>query len=188
LTATSIGLIVENASDEVVVRALLDKVAKQRFSLRRFHSRGCGNLQSKCAAWARDLMTRGCRAIVVVQDVDDNDVAALRLQLDALLAPLRFSKRAVVIPVREIEAWLLADEIAIKKAFSLKRRVRPTPRPEAVQDPKQLLTDLVAEASEKRVTYVNSIHNARIAVALDVSVVERKCASVVPLLAFGRGL
>ena len=179
-----VGLIVENQSDEDVVYGLLAKLVTKPFGRRRFHSRGCGKLRSKCVAWAKDLYTRGCRALVVVQDLDQNELVQLRLALEALIATTAFAKRAVVIPVREIEAWLLADERAIQTSLALRNPVAATRSPEHEADAKRRLYEVIFAASDRRVEYVNTVHNKRITTQADPEIIEAKCPSFLPLRQF----
>ncbi|HKQ26246.1 MAG TPA: DUF4276 family protein [Burkholderiales bacterium] len=172
-----IGLIVENQSDEDVIATLVSRLTSRKVQYRSFHSRGCGKLKSKCVAWASDLFLRGSRILLVVQDLDKNDLATLRKEIETLVSSTPFSKRCVVIPVREIEAWLLADEQGIASAFSLKKVVSATTSPELESDAKGRLYEVVYAASEKRVEYVNTVHNKRIATQASITRIQSKCPS-----------
>lgn len=179
-----VGLIVENRSDEDVISSLVSRLANRKIRYRTFHSRGCGNLRSKCIAWALDLYSRGSRVLLVVQDLDENDLAGLRAELEKLVICSPFKKYCVVIPVREIEAWLLADEQGVKAAFSFKKTVSATVSPELEKDAKGRLYDVIYIASEKRVEYVHTIHNKRIALQVDITKLQSKCPSFVLLSSF----
>ena len=181
---TRVGLIVENQSDEDVVSAFVSKLTSKKVQYRSFHSRGCGKLKSKCVAWASDLFSRGCRVLLVVQDLDERNLATLRMEIETLISSTPFSKRSVIIPIREIEAWLLADEIAITAALSLKRNVAATTSPELETDAKGRLYDVVYVASEKRVEYVNTVHNKRIAAHSSIKRILSKCPSFSVLSSF----
>jgi hypothetical protein len=67
----------------------------------------------------------------------------------------------VLIPKREIEAWLLYDAKAIAEAFHEQKNVKLPGNPELVQDPKGYLDEVVWRKYRKR--YLNTIDNARIA-------------------------
>ena len=183
---TRIGLIVENQSDEDVMAIFVSKLANKKLHYRAFHSRGCGKLKSKCIAWASDLYSKGCRILLVVQDLDDNNLSSLQHDLENLIGKTSFSKRAVVIPVREIEAWLLADEQSIAATFSLKKAIAAVTSPELEVDAKGRLYDVVYIASEKRVEYVNTVHNKRIASHANVARIQSKCPSFRVLSTFVR--
>jgi hypothetical protein len=83
-------------------------------------------------------------------------------------------------PVREIEAWLLADRNAIAKTFGFKKPLKKISNPESIMRPKEYLRDLITQKSNGRIVYVNTIHNAKIMQNCEVNNLER-CASFVPL-------
>lgn len=157
-----LGIIAEDLSDVAVMRKLTAKVLPESaFSVKHFVGNGCGKLKRKCAAWADALRRRGCSHIVVVHDLDEADEAELRLLLERTISGVQVGGTIVVIPIREIEAWLLTDARAIQRVFTMQREPKVPKNPESVQDPKATLEQLVWRASRKR--YVNSIHNERIA-------------------------
>jgi Domain of unknown function (DUF4276) len=172
-----LGMIVEASSDKAVIIHLLQKLTTKRFSTLAWESHGCGKLMAKCEAWARDLRNRGCHVLIVVQDRDAHSEPELRTILEARTNAAGFKKRVAVIPVREIEAWLIADPMAIAASFELKKAVADTPQPETHPDPKQRLYEVIRTASERRVKYVASIHNARIAKRLSIETVRANCPS-----------
>jgi len=157
-----LGIIAEDLSDVAVMRKLTAKVLPESaFSIKHFVGNGCGKLRRKCAAWADALRRRGCSHIVVVHDLDEADETELRLLLERAISSVRVQGSIIVIPVREIEAWLLSDSRAIQRVFNMQREPRVPRNPESVRDPKATLERLVWTAGKKR--YVNSIHNERIA-------------------------
>ena len=183
-----LGLIVESPSDQQVVAELLRKLGAKPFSTKSFIAHGCGKLMAKCTAWAEDLSRRGCSALLVVQDRDDKDLATLQAELNQRIAAPRYKLRAVVVPVRELEAWLIADPRAVEASFELNHPIPNTPQPERDPDPKKRLFDLIYAASDKRVRYVNAVHNHRIATRLDVTRVANSCPSLHPLRDFARAM
>jgi hypothetical protein len=113
-----IGIIAEDDSDVSVVHALtLALVRPYKLGYKRFVGDGCGKLRRKCEAWARNLVQQGCRFVMVVHDLDQNHEQALRAQLTAAINPAGAQAYVVLIPKREIEAWLLYDGNAIASVF-----------------------------------------------------------------------
>jgi hypothetical protein len=79
-----------------------------------------------------------------------------------------------VVPVRETEAWLLCDEMAIRSgARNPNGRVHlALPRPnrvESIADPKRLLTDLLRTASELRGRHLDRLVIDPVAVAVRIT-------------------
>ena len=91
----------------------------------------------------------------------------LRTELNAAIAPARATASVVLIPKREIEAWLLYDGAAIATAFRQNEHPRLPGNPESLLDPKKYLRDLIWRKYGK--DYLNTVHNARIARHIRVS-------------------
>jgi hypothetical protein len=158
----NIGIIAEDESDVAVVKELtMSLLGQYCVGFKHFVGEGCGKLRRKCGAWARVLVRKGCSRIVVVHDLDDNIEETLRAEIAAEIAPARADGSVVLIPRREIEAWLLYDAGAIAAAFK-ETRYPPLPgRPESLQDPKKSLRDLIWRRYKKE--YLYTVHNSRIA-------------------------
>src|SRR5271157_5312842 len=113
-----IGVIAEDDSDVAVLREITRTLLKPRVvGFKSFVGGGCGKLHRKCGAWATILVKEGCPWIAVVHDLDQCDEARLRADLEEAITPAGASVSVVLIPRREIEAWLLYDSHAIAKAF-----------------------------------------------------------------------
>lgn len=161
----TIGIIAEDKSDVQVIEAVtLTLMRPHKIGFKSFVGGGCGRLRRKCAAWCRSLVARGCKWIVVVHDLDDRDTQGERrllAELTEAVDSVRTSGRIVLIPRREIEAWLLYDGPAIAAAFSMKDAPQLPGNPENLADPKRHLYELIWRKYRKN--YVNTIHNLRIA-------------------------
>ena len=160
---TLLGLIAEDQSDIDVAGELARKLARKRFAIKRFVAHGCGRLHAKCRPWAEQLRRQGCSLLIVISDLDRERLPELSASLRAALSPSPIKSHVVVIAVREIEAWLLADHDAITRALRLPRPVKKQSNPEAIQNPKEHLRDLVRERSKGRLAYLNTVHNQKIA-------------------------
>jgi hypothetical protein len=180
-----LGLIVEDESDVDVVGELIGKIASKRVAVRRIKAYGCGKMRAKCKAWAESLRAQGCTLLILVQDLDSANLRELEVELMAALTPCPISNFLIVIAVREIEAWLLADHDAITRGMGLKRRVSQQSNPEAIVNPKERLRNIVHERSSGLKFYVNTVHNKKIASYLTPSKL-RRCASFVPFEDFIR--
>jgi hypothetical protein len=120
----------------------------------------------------------------VLHDLDTRVESELRHRIANQLLPSPIGKYVIVIPVRELEAWILSDMSAVRRALRIRKEMKVVPNPEAVNNPKERLGDLIYSRSEKRVTYINTIHNPKIAALLSVNVVKTRCNSFAPFVAF----
>lgn len=176
-----IGFIAEDNSDVEVLFMLARKVVPgATIEKRSFVAHGSGKIKSKCKSWAMTLAAQQCNMLVVAHDLDRNNINTLRSSLQASLSPSPIGKNLIVIPVHEIEAWLLSDEIAIKKAFQITSKVPKVEAPESISSPKERLGWYVHTHTGKRKRYINAVHNAKIAKYLDIRRV-RRCSSFIPL-------
>ena len=172
-----IGIIAEEINDVEVLAELTSKfIRRNAYSISRFVGHGCGKLRRKLAAWATVLRDRGCEILVVLHDSDGADQGVLRAELDASLrrSAAQFDAIIVLIPVEELESWLLCDPDALRLTFNMKKAPKLPARPENQKSPKEFLRDLVNNASNAE--YANTIHNLRIAQRLSISALE-KCPS-----------
>lgn len=179
--SNQIGLIAEDDSDVDVIDELIRKLVPHKtYSIKKYLGHGCGKIRGKCFQWATDLGARGCTMLILLHDLDNRATRELEFQLRQALTPCPITKNIIVIPIREIEAWLLSDSIAIKKAMNLRHAVARIPDPQSITDPKKKLGDIVYLRSDKTKRYVNAVHNRKIAAELDLRNV-RRCSSFLPL-------
>jgi uncharacterized protein DUF4276 len=166
-----IGVIAEDDSDVAVLREITLTLLKPRpIGFKKFVGDGCGKLRRKCGAWAGNLVRQGCPWLIVVHDLDVNDEAQLRAQLTAAIAPAGARASIILIPKREIEAWLLYDGRAIATAFKEQHAPLLPGNPEMLGDPKKHLRDLIRRRYGKQ--YFNTIHNVQIARHIDPSMLR----------------
>lgn len=164
-----VGVIAEDFSDIDVLKELMPKLTDKHFALSPFVGEGCGRILGKCRGWAMQLRDRGCRYLIIIHDLDERNRDRLEDDIRKALAPSPLSNNAVVIPVKEMEAWLLADEKAIHKAMKLKKRLKQISNPEAINDPKKKLGEIVSMYSDHRSIYLNTVDNKKIAKECSIS-------------------
>lgn len=176
------GIIAEDDSDVAVLREITLALLKpHKIGFRKFVGDGCGKMRRKCSAWARNLTHQGCPWIVVVHDLDSADEKTLRRSLEHSVKPAGAKAAVVLIPKREIEAWLLYDGRAIASAFREVHSPRTPGNPESLLDPKKHLRDLIRKKYRK--DYLNTVHNPLIAKYIDLSLLRRS-TSFTPHIAF----
>lgn len=170
-----IGIIAEDKSDVDVMYELTRKIVDEReFSFASFVGHGSGKLRKKCGSWAQSLVEKGCDDIVIVHDLDRNDERKLREFLEGELLDTVAASTLVLIPIREIEAWLLSDPRTLQSLFRMRTSPKLPRNPESIEDPKRLLSRIVNQHSKS--TYVNTVHNKKIAESIALSSLER-CGS-----------
>ena len=106
-----------------------------------------------------------------MHDLDKRDEKELRRSLEDQVADLNYEHKVILIPIEEIEAWLLCDPAALKTVFRMAKLPKTPKSPELIPDPKQLLADIIRKNSKTQ--YLNTIHNRRIASALSISKLGR---------------
>lgn len=186
--AKLIGVIAEDHTDVEIVKQLIGKFAPQgSFGTKRFVGRGSGSIKAKCNGWAINLQRNGCRHLILIHDLDNKPIRELKEGLEIALKPNPFSSYVVVIPIQEIEAWLLCDPQAIKRALKLRTAPREIHQPERLDDPKRILRDIIYSASGGQREYINTVHNEKIAKEIGISRL-RKCPSFKPLELFVKSL
>lgn len=184
IKSIKIGVIAEEDNDVEVISELIAKCIKRNaFSVSRFVGHGCGKLRNKCSVWATTLRDRGCAVIIVVHDLDRNSLTSLRRFLESAVATAKPENSIVLIPIEELEAWLLCDPAAIRDVFHMRRLPKTPNHPESVKDPKEYLEELVNKNS--RTHYLNTVHNERIAAKMHLSCLSR-CPSCSDLPQFLR--
>jgi hypothetical protein len=183
-----IGVIAEDDGDVGVLAVMFTKISpSKKFAVKKFVGHGCGRIASKCHNWARNLKIQGCHALVVMHDLDNRNIQTLHEQLISALQPSPIPRHIVIIPIRELEAWLLSDAAAIQNALNLKNRPARVANPEAIMDAKRHLKEIVFLKSEKTKRFISTVHNVLIARKLNLKEV-RRCSSFQPLEDFIRSL
>lgn len=174
-----IGILAEDSSDVLVLVEILEKyLEKSHFSVRKFVGNGCGKLRNKCGVWAKQLAASGCDHIILVHDLDRNKESDIRTALEAKVSKAAYPNSIIVVPIEELEAWLLADVDAIRDVFGLTKSPKRIADCEAITAPKEYLRGLVWRHGKKR--YLNTIHNQKIAKIATVTNLKR-CSSFLPL-------
>jgi hypothetical protein len=128
----------------------------------------------------------GCKRFVICYDADGPDPTARQQEvLDRIITPsgLPRSNCLALVPVQEIEAWILAD--IHQAAPHVIRAWHPNEvrNPEGIPSPKEYLAQL-SRGSNRKPRYVHTIHNVQVARHLHLDTVARKCKSFRHLVRF----
>jgi Domain of unknown function (DUF4276) len=147
---------------------------------------GCGNLLKACARDIKELHRQGYKKFVVCHDADGQPPEEIRQTvLERVINPgglVLSSDCIVLIPVQEIEAWILADLSSVSNIFK-GWKPQGISNPENISKPKKYLEKLSRD-HKLRPRYSHAIHNSRIAKYLNYEVIKSKCPSFRPLLQF----
>lgn len=142
---------------------------------------GCSEMLRKGANQLGLFHDLGCTNFVICHDADRNDPKLVRSQvLERIVKPSGLHLSCcIVVPVQEIEAWILADISAISNII---KSWKPSPimNPESYNDPKEYL-EMLSEGANYKPRYDHVIHNPKVANYLDCEVVKEKCPSFLPL-------
>lgn len=180
---TKIGVIAEDISDIDVFHEIVLKISKRDFAIRKFVGFGCGKIKRECNRWAKNLKEQNCALLVLIHDLDKNNVVDLHRQLVDSLSPSPIKKYIVVLPIKEIEAWLLSDEDAIRAVMNLRTKVSRIPNPENIDHPKEFLEKLIEKKSGGTKYYLNTVHNKKLAAKVKLENLKR-CKSFLGLEKF----
>lgn len=177
------GIIAEDKSDVAMLKVIIKRIANnQSLSIRSKGYNGCGEMLRKGAVQLKAFKDLGCDRFVVCYDADrDSPRDRHNEVLRKIVLPFgNTGKCCILVPIQEIEAWILADLKSVTKVISSWVPTKVYHSPESVNDPKEELEKLSRNAN-KRPRYSHAIHNCKVAEYLDLSVVKQKCESFLPL-------
>jgi hypothetical protein len=165
-----IGILAEDKTDVDCIKTLVNRMSDGRIVSKGMGIGRFGNMFDlrKMTRFTRSLSAEGCSYLLVVHDLDRegatnelNDERQLRAKLAAALVNNPITRKAIIVPIEEIEAWLLSDKY---------------PHPEKIPNPKNVLKKL------------NRNHrpsdNAKLAEKIGIDVIVQKCPSFRPLPEF----
>lgn len=180
-----IAILAEDRSDAetlvVLVRRILGDMSAPLF---RKGFSGCGELCRKAKSHINSFRDRGADRFIVCHDADRRDPSEVRKQV----AQQVFGRNeppadsCIVVPVQEIEAWIIADEAAVARVIP-SLTIPETRHPEHREDPKEWLEDQ-SKVKTARPLYAHATHNPHVAKHIDLPMLARKCPSFQHLVNF----
>jgi len=177
------GIIAEDKSDVAMLKVIIKRVAKtQSVSIKGKGYNGCGEMLRKGTTQLKAFKELGCDRFIICYDADrDSPSGRHNEALEKIVIPFgNTEKCCILVPIQEIEAWILADLKSVTKVISSWVPTKVYHSPESVNDPKEELEKLSRNAN-KRPRYSHAIHNCKVAEHLDLSIVKQKCKSFLPL-------
>lgn len=182
-----LGVLAEDKSDVASIIALLRRLLpRPNIHIQPKAFGGGAELVRKGARILELMKSCGCNGFVICHDADGPDPEAKRQEVHrCVVRPAQADHGAcVLIPVQEIEAWVLADTSAISAVIPT-LKLKPINSPEQVRDPKERLRNLSRKRGAKPL-YVPAIHNAKVLARADLEVLSSRCPSFRPLAGFAR--
>ena len=180
------GILGEHKSDaatlKVLVRRLLNN-SSLKIKAKGFD--GASEMLKKGAKELRLLKNLGCKRFIICHDADGPNPSDSKEKVQELiLKPSKIDENCcVVVPVQEIESWILADIKAVTNIFS-GWRPQEIANPESRNSPKEHLRSLSRQDNKGKPRYDNTTHNEKLAKYLDLAIVREKCPSFKPLVDF----
>ena len=179
------GILGEDKSDYETLKILVQRlVNKEKVRFQGKGYTGSGELLKKGGKDLKLLFDSGCTQFIIAHDADQKDSKEVEQELrneiikpSGVKAPI-----CLVVPVQEIEAWLLADVEAVTNIFK-GWKPKPESNPESQSCPKEYLEKLSRDASLKP-RYRHATHNPQLAKHIDLEKVSKCCPSFRPLEAF----
>ena len=181
------GVLGEDASDFETLKVLIRRLADDEKTP--VKGKGCkGGAELLKHGW-RDLKSLaglGCTHFVIAHDADQKPVKEVERELAAKIIKPSGVKTGIclLVPVQEIEAWLLADLAAASKIFP-GWRPQSEANPESLARPKEHLEKLSRQQGG-RPRYSHATHNPKLAEHVNLAEVAKRCQSFLPLEAFVR--
>ncbi len=180
-----VGLIAEADSDVSTIRIFIHRISKdKKIGTEKFTGDGCGKITKKCNSWAKVLKDKGCSLLLIIHDLDKKNLKKLKYEIEAALCPCAISSYIIVIPIQELEAWLLSDPENLKKSMSLKRIPKISTNTESIDSPKEHLGKIIFQSSDREKDYMNTKHNVKIAQTISIDIIKDKCPSFIPFYDF----
>jgi hypothetical protein len=164
-----IGIIAEDDSDCKCLSILIKRITKNIIT-KGYGVGGGGNMFNarKMERWTKSLYAENYRNLLIVHDLDRdgrtsmlNDRNILENRLKNALVNNPILQKKIIIPIEEIEAWLLSEDY---------------PKPETIVNPKQKL--------RKANKNYRTADNEKIAQKIDIAQIAKKCPSFMPLKQF----
>lgn len=172
------AVLAEDTSDADALVALVKNITgRTNFTVYKKGFSGCGELCRKAPSHIKLFAEQGATRFIICHDSDGHDPREIRAKVEAAIKKKGCSSytHAVVVPVEELEAWMIADEKAIADVIpSLK--IKTVKKPESIPSPKEWL---VSESTKGRSTplYVPALHNVQVAKLINLDKLEKKCPS-----------
>jgi len=179
------GIIGEDRSDVATLKVLVKRLAgNPRLTVKTKGYGGSGEMLCKGARQLALFKSQKLDRFIVCHDADGPDPEPKRqLVMQRIVRPSGLKKGCcVVVPVQELEAWILADIECVANVIS-SWRPQAVDNPEGIPSPKEYVEKL-SHDSKRRPRYIHAVHNEKMALHLDLDKVAAKCPAFQELVSF----
>lgn len=176
----------ENNSDVDMLFNLVRRIAKNpTLKIKRMGFDGCGELLRRGARQLRAYNKLGFTRFIICYDSDKDDPSNRYKEIvkKIILESGVKGEFCALVPIQEIESWILADLEAVKAVIPTWRIEKNYPSPELNKSPKEEL-ERMSRAHNLKPLYIHNVHNPSIAIHLNLEIVVNKCSSSFPLFEF----
>lgn len=181
------GVLGEDDSDFETLKVFIKRLANNdRLRVTGNGFGGGPGLVRKGARAVKAMVALGTTHFVICHDSDGKDPVAIHeiLQRQIVTECGVPTIACTVVPVQEIEAWLLADIQSATKQWT-GWHPRDVRKPEEIASPKEYLEGLSREGVTSP-RYAHATHNPVLAGLVDLGRVEAKCGSAAAFFSFVR--
>lgn len=167
----------ETKSDAECMKILLKRIlSTPNLSVKIKGFQGCGDLLKKGSRQIHLFQGLGCTRFVIAVDADastgrDRKIQAQKVVSDANCA----SNSIIVVPVEEIESWILSDPHAVAQVIR-QLSIPSVVHPENIENPKEWLVSQ-SRSKKSRPLYVPATNNAPICNHIDLQILKNKCST-----------
>lgn len=181
------GILGEDKSDVATLKVILKRLLDNNdVSVKTKGYSGCGELFRKGAKQLAAFNNLGLEYFIICCDADSTQGTDRRDEVIKKIVQKSGVENniCIVIPIQELEAWILADIQKVSKVIS-GWAPEDIKSPELINSPKEYLEKL-SRAANKKPRYSHATHNERVAEHLDLEKVNKKCPSFSPLVQFAK--
>lgn len=175
------AILAEDTNDVECLKVLIKRLKNNKSV--KIKSKGFGG----CSKMLRDgwktlklFDKSGCSQFIICYDRDKETVQQRHEEVvRQIIKPSGIKKDkliCILIPIEEIEAWILADVQAVSSVIPSWRPTEKFPNPESVINPKGKLTQL-SQTKKAKPLYIYTVHNQKILQYIDLGIVKKKCPS-----------
>lgn len=179
------AILAEDRSDANSLANLVKRIGQIESRIMRKGFSGCGELCRKASAHILNFADQGATHFIICQDSDGHDPVQIRNSICQTIERkinLNEYDHLIVVPVQELEAWLIADESALQKVIP-SFKLQKVNHPETIQSPKEWLIQK-SRTGRSKPLYSPVTHNEKVSAHLDIDTVKSKCNSFSELVAF----
>jgi len=165
------GVLGEDKSDVETLKVLIRKLANnEKIAIKTKGYRDCGEMLKNGKKQLNLFKNLGCCRFIVCYDADcEKPEKRYQQVVECIITPSGLKNEAIIcilIPVQEIEAWILADIEAITQIFK-NWQPKSISNPESIHNPKEHLEKLSRDAKGKP-RYNHAVHNEKVAQYLNL--------------------